>query len=150
MYIRATKCLRGTGPPTFDQNPPVFFTNIGIRVSGCLGGVRASTTRGSTRSCPRSKSDHDEIPVVRAVHRLTISNRAESALNHCGYFTAWLAVSGIFAYLNYLEPKTQREILECLIRGLKRLEYRGYDSSGLAFCGGAKDTQVCDEFFFGD
>ncbi|XP_003748201.1 glutamine--fructose-6-phosphate aminotransferase [isomerizing] 1-like [Galendromus occidentalis] len=49
---------------------------------------------------------------------------------------------GIFAYLNYLEPKTQREILECLIRGLKRLEYRGYDSSGIAFCGGPKDNQV--------
>lgn len=40
--------------------------------------------------------------------------------------------SGIFAYLNYLEPKTRREILECLIQGLRRLEYRGYDSAGVA------------------
>ncbi|XP_037269607.1 glutamine--fructose-6-phosphate aminotransferase [isomerizing] 2 isoform X5 [Rhipicephalus microplus] len=40
---------------------------------------------------------------------------------------------GIFAYLNYLEPKTRREILECLIKGLQRLEYRGYDSAGIAF-----------------
>ncbi|RWS31005.1 glutamine--fructose-6-phosphate aminotransferase [isomerizing] 2-like protein, partial [Leptotrombidium deliense] len=40
---------------------------------------------------------------------------------------------GIFAYLNYLEPKTRREILEYLIRGLQRLEYRGYDSAGVAF-----------------
>lgn len=39
---------------------------------------------------------------------------------------------GIFAYLNYLEPKTRREILECLVRGLQRLEYRGYDSAGVA------------------
>jgi len=40
---------------------------------------------------------------------------------------------GIFAYLNYLEPKTRREILETLIRGLQRLEYRGYDSAGVAY-----------------
>lgn len=39
---------------------------------------------------------------------------------------------GIFAYLNYLEPKTRREILECLVQGLRRLEYRGYDSAGVA------------------
>lgn len=37
---------------------------------------------------------------------------------------------GIFAYLNYLEPKTRAEILEILLNGLKRLEYRGYDSAG--------------------
>ena len=40
---------------------------------------------------------------------------------------------GIFAYLNYLEPKTRGEILQYLIRGLQRLEYRGYDSAGVAF-----------------
>ncbi|XP_054168262.1 glutamine--fructose-6-phosphate aminotransferase [isomerizing] 1-like isoform X3 [Oppia nitens] len=40
---------------------------------------------------------------------------------------------GIFAYLNYFEPKTRREILEFLIKGLQRLEYRGYDSAGVAF-----------------
>jgi glucosamine--fructose-6-phosphate aminotransferase (isomerizing) len=40
---------------------------------------------------------------------------------------------GIFAYLNYLTPKTRREILELLVNGLKRLEYRGYDSAGVAF-----------------
>lgn len=40
---------------------------------------------------------------------------------------------GIFAYLNYLEPKTRKEILELLIKGLQRLEYRGYDSAGVAF-----------------
>lgn len=39
---------------------------------------------------------------------------------------------GIFAYLNYLTPKTRREVLECLVTGLKRLEYRGYDSAGVA------------------
>jgi glucosamine--fructose-6-phosphate aminotransferase (isomerizing) len=40
---------------------------------------------------------------------------------------------GIFAYLNYLEPRTRKDILECLIKGLQRLEYRGYDSAGVAF-----------------
>lgn len=39
-------------------------------------------------------------------------------------------VPGIFAYLNYLVPATRKEILEILINGLKRLEYRGYDSAG--------------------
>ena len=37
---------------------------------------------------------------------------------------------GIFAYLNYLTPKTRKEVLEKLIGGLQRLEYRGYDSAG--------------------
>lgn len=32
-----------------------------------------------------------------------------------------------------MEPKTRKEILELLIKGLQRLEYRGYDSAGLAF-----------------
>lgn len=34
--------------------------------------------------------------------------------------------------MNYLTPKTRREILELLVNGLKRLEYRGYDSAGVA------------------
>ncbi|GFO02334.1 glutamine--fructose-6-phosphate aminotransferase [isomerizing] 2 [Plakobranchus ocellatus] len=39
---------------------------------------------------------------------------------------------GIFAYVNYLVPATRKEILDILINGLKRLEYKGYDSTGLA------------------
>ncbi|CAL4167787.1 unnamed protein product [Meganyctiphanes norvegica] len=39
---------------------------------------------------------------------------------------------GIFAYLNFLTPRKREEILELLIQGLERLEYRGYDSAGLA------------------
>lgn len=34
--------------------------------------------------------------------------------------------------MNYLTPKTRKEILDLLVTGLKRLEYRGYDSSGIA------------------
>ncbi|XP_064458505.1 glutamine--fructose-6-phosphate aminotransferase [isomerizing] 2-like isoform X2 [Ornithodoros turicata] len=49
---------------------------------------------------------------------------------------------GIFAYLNYLEPKSRREILECLIKGLQRLEYRGYDSAGVAFDGDSEGKEI--------
>lgn len=38
---------------------------------------------------------------------------------------------GIFAYANFLTDKTKEEISDKLVNGLKRLEYRGYDSSGL-------------------
>lgn len=31
-----------------------------------------------------------------------------------------------------MTPKTRREVLEYLVTGLKRLEYRGYDSAGVA------------------
>lgn len=44
-----------------------------------------------------------------------------------------LIFTGIFAYLNYLTPKTRREIIDLLVTGMKRQEYRGYDSAGLAF-----------------
>ncbi|GIY67066.1 glutamine--fructose-6-phosphate aminotransferase 2 [Caerostris extrusa] len=49
---------------------------------------------------------------------------------------------GIFAYLNYLEPRTRKEILECLIKGLQRLEYRGYDSAGVAVDGDANGNSI--------
>ncbi|PKA63071.1 Glutamine--fructose-6-phosphate aminotransferase [isomerizing] [Apostasia shenzhenica] len=39
---------------------------------------------------------------------------------------------GIFAYLNYNVGRERRYILEVLFNGLRRLEYRGYDSSGIA------------------
>ncbi|KAM3847140.1 glutamine--fructose-6-phosphate aminotransferase [isomerizing] 2 [Vipera latastei] len=42
---------------------------------------------------------------------------------------------GIFAYLNYKVPRTRKEIFETLIKGLQRLEYRGYDSAGVAIDG---------------
>ncbi|EYC19482.1 hypothetical protein Y032_0024g887 [Ancylostoma ceylanicum] len=42
---------------------------------------------------------------------------------------------GIFAYLNFLTPKTRSEIIDVLIKGLQRMEYRGYDSAGIAIGG---------------
>lgn len=37
--------------------------------------------------------------------------------------------------MNYLTPKSRSEVLELLVNGLKRLEYRGYDSTGVAIDG---------------
>lgn len=42
---------------------------------------------------------------------------------------------GIFAYLNFGTSKERDEIIEVLLTGLSRLEYRGYDSAGLAVDG---------------
>ncbi|KAF3791422.1 Glutamine--fructose-6-phosphate aminotransferase isomerizing 2 [Nymphaea thermarum] len=39
---------------------------------------------------------------------------------------------GIFAYLNYNVHRERRYILELLFNGLRRLEYRGYDSAGIS------------------
>ncbi|KND03342.1 glutamine-fructose-6-phosphate transaminase (isomerizing) [Spizellomyces punctatus DAOM BR117] len=46
---------------------------------------------------------------------------------------------GIFAYLNYLVERDRKFILETLLTGLSRLEYRGYDSAGLAVDGDNED-----------
>lgn len=46
---------------------------------------------------------------------------------------------GIFAYLNYETPTSRAEILKLLITGLRRLEYRGYDSAG--FCVDGDDNK---------
>ena len=40
---------------------------------------------------------------------------------------------GIFGYYNFRLSRDRREVLEILFNGLKRLEYRGYDSAGLSF-----------------
>ncbi|ODV78475.1 isomerising glucosamine-fructose-6-phosphate aminotransferase [Suhomyces tanzawaensis NRRL Y-17324] len=42
---------------------------------------------------------------------------------------------GIFGYVNFLVDRTRGEIIDNLIEGLQRLEYRGYDSAGLALDG---------------
>ena len=42
---------------------------------------------------------------------------------------------GIFAYINHKTPVSIQNIISVLLNGLSRLEYRGYDSSGLAIDG---------------
>ena len=37
---------------------------------------------------------------------------------------------GIFAYLNFFTPKKRAEVIDILLQGLRRMEYRGYDSAG--------------------
>ena len=49
---------------------------------------------------------------------------------------------GIFAYLNHSAPKSRQYILETLVNGLKRLEYRGYDSAGVAVDGGVNAIDI--------
>ncbi|KAI8825846.1 uncharacterized protein EV422DRAFT_563675 [Fimicolochytrium jonesii] len=46
---------------------------------------------------------------------------------------------GIFAYFNYLVERDRRFILDTLLVGLSRLEYRGYDSAGLVVDGDNED-----------
>ncbi|KAE8376860.1 hypothetical protein BDV26DRAFT_293771 [Aspergillus bertholletiae] len=49
---------------------------------------------------------------------------------------------GIFGYINYLVERDRKYILDTLLNGLSRLEYRGYDSAGLAI-DGDKKNEVC-------
>nr|ADD37836.1 glucosamine-6-phosphate synthase [Sporothrix schenckii]ADD62617.1 glucosamine-6-phosphate synthase [Sporothrix schenckii]AFV31128.1 L-glutamine:D-fructose-6-phosphate amidotransferase [Sporothrix schenckii] len=46
---------------------------------------------------------------------------------------------GIFGYVSYLVEKDRKFILDTLVNGLSRLEYRGYDSAGLAVDGDKKN-----------
>ena len=39
---------------------------------------------------------------------------------------------GIFGFYNYQVPRSRAEIIQLLLTGLRRLEYRGYDSAGIA------------------
>ncbi|CAF1676561.1 unnamed protein product, partial [Adineta ricciae] len=50
---------------------------------------------------------------------------------------------GIFGYLNYLVKRDRRFIADILINGLHRLEYRGYDSSGIAFDSDYAEQRAC-------
>ncbi|CCK68308.1 glutamine--fructose-6-phosphate transaminase (isomerizing) GFA1 KNAG_0A06500 [Huiozyma naganishii CBS 8797] len=47
---------------------------------------------------------------------------------------------GIFGYCNFLVEKSRGEILDTLVEGLQRLEYRGYDSTGVAIDGDELDS----------
>ncbi len=48
---------------------------------------------------------------------------------------------GIFAYVNYCVARDRKFIVDTLINGLKRLEYRGYDSAGVAIDGDDVDGE---------
>lgn len=44
---------------------------------------------------------------------------------------------GIFGYYNFNCPKDRKYVLDMLFTGLRRLEYRGYDSAGICIDGDA-------------
>ncbi|KAK9464204.1 uncharacterized protein V1516DRAFT_669854 [Lipomyces oligophaga] len=46
---------------------------------------------------------------------------------------------GIFGYVNYYVQRSRSEIVDTVLNGLARLEYRGYDSAGLAIDGDKPD-----------
>lgn len=50
---------------------------------------------------------------------------------------------GIFAYLNYNVNRERRYILEVLFNGLRRLEYRGYDSAGISIDASSVSDSNC-------
>lgn len=49
---------------------------------------------------------------------------------------------GIFGYCNYLVEKSRGEIVDTLVEGLERLEYRGYDSTGIAVDGDEPNSTI--------
>lgn len=51
---------------------------------------------------------------------------------------------GIFGYYNHRVPRNRREILDCLLTGLRRLEYRGYDSAGICVDAQPAATHIKD------
>jgi len=63
-------------------------------------------------------------------------------IHHEGFFSF---STGIFGYLNYLVKRDRKFIADILINGLHRLEYRGYDSSGIAFDGDSLDGNSSDK-----
>ncbi|CAR22524.1 glutamine--fructose-6-phosphate transaminase (isomerizing) GFA1 [Lachancea thermotolerans CBS 6340] len=49
---------------------------------------------------------------------------------------------GIFGYCNYLVEKSRGDVIDTLVEGLQRLEYRGYDSTGIAIDGDEPDSTL--------
>ncbi|KKY22646.1 putative glucosamine--fructose-6-phosphate aminotransferase [Phaeomoniella chlamydospora] len=52
---------------------------------------------------------------------------------------------GIFGYINYLTERDRKFVLNTLLNGLSRLEYRGYDSAGLVIDGDKGETVAFKE-----
>ena len=50
---------------------------------------------------------------------------------------------GIFGYYNFRVARDRRAILEFLFTGLRRLEYRGYDSAGEPQVSGTQAAFEC-------
>lgn len=49
---------------------------------------------------------------------------------------------GIFGYLNYGVPRSRKNLCDTLVTGLRRLEYRGYDSAGISVDGPKNKPEI--------
>ena len=50
---------------------------------------------------------------------------------------------GIFAYLSYFAETDRRYIVDTLIKGIARMEYRGYDSAGKSLSAAPSLSSFC-------
>lgn len=66
--------------------------------------------------------------MIRSMETLFISLLAYILID----FLTTPAVCGIFGIYSYHIDYKRSNVVECLLRGLQRLEYRGYDSAGIA------------------
>ena len=55
-----------------------------------------------------------------------------NAADHSALTVVLGSMCGIFGYYNYKVTRDRKAILEFLFTGLRRLEYRGYDSAGIS------------------
>lgn len=51
---------------------------------------------------------------------------------------------GIFGYYNFNVSRDRKYILDLLLTGLERLEYRGYDSAGVCVDSGSEEVKMDD------
>lgn len=80
--------------------------------------IRWNAKQSWTKNCKRATYDvNEDFPLFLKM------NVHWNYLFHC--FSL-----GIFAYLNFRLPRDRKYILDTLIKGLQRQEYRGYDSAG--------------------
>jgi len=112
------------------NNHLVLSLHLSVKSSApCTGLSAPSTTttsspHGPVVGSPSAKSSHWSVDTWHP----TREHREER-------LSIKFIMCGIFAYLNHLTPKTRKEILDLLIKGLQRLEYRGYDSAGVGIDG---------------
>ena len=110
--------------------------------------VRASirNQRGFRRVRGRQRAAREFEPVQQTA-RDRLSGRSASvapspATEEEPETTTDVAMCGIFAYCNYGTPTKQSVVVDKLLNGLRRLEYRGYDSAGIAVDNGPSTDQL--------
>jgi glucosamine--fructose-6-phosphate aminotransferase (isomerizing) len=121
-------------PAAPDASVSVLFAHTSVKRS-----VAATSWSVCRRSERRSDAD--------APTRDDATRRARARDDDASSIADRVAMCGIFAYSNWNCPKSQKEIVEKLLTGLKRLEYRGYDSAGLAIEDGEDVSRTTAKVF---